>query len=162
MSKIVFIFFFVVIAIKPHPLPYLNALLPKDQDLLAQEEETPPAQTKKSLKSKEGEITEQETPDPEAIDNPYLRPVKMARNRKKGVGDWKTGEICSTGTYRFKQDRVLFTKRICSCGWCKFIKRVSYEGAFTMAALKSKKHLYFDGFGKVSRNRFSENLEKLS
>lgn len=86
MSKIVLIFFFVVIAIKPHPLPYLNALLPKDQDLLAQEEETPPAQTKKSLKSKEGENTELETPDPEAIDNPYLRPVKMARNRKKGGG----------------------------------------------------------------------------
>ncbi|XP_062596405.1 transcription initiation factor TFIID subunit 8-like [Saccostrea cucullata] len=85
---------FPLIAIKPHPLPYLNALLPKDQDLLAQEEDTPTPKESSSSKSsqggtKEGDTTEQEgdTPDPEAIDNPYLRPVKMAKYRKKtGVG----------------------------------------------------------------------------
>jgi hypothetical protein len=86
-------YLFTVIAIKSHPLPYLNALLPKDQDLLAQEEDTPSTAEGALPKSalggaKEGDTTEQEgeTPDPEAIDNPYLRPVKMARYRKKAGG----------------------------------------------------------------------------
>lgn len=84
---------FPLIAVTPHPLPYLNALLPKDQDLLAQEEEAQPTPSGKSSKSsqggaKDGETNDQEgeTTDPEAIDNPYLRPVKMARYRKKGGG----------------------------------------------------------------------------
>lgn len=92
-----------VIAVTPHPLPYLNALLPKDQDLLAQEEEAQPTPSGKSSKSsqggaKDGETNDQEgeTTDPEAIDNPYLRPVKMARYRKKGGGgNWGLELLCS-------------------------------------------------------------------
>lgn len=91
-----------VIAVTPHPLPYLNALLPKDQDLLAQEEEAQPTPSGKSSKSsqggaKDGETNDQEgeTTDPEAIDNPYLRPVKMARYRKKGGGgNWGLELLC--------------------------------------------------------------------
>lgn len=92
-----------MIAVTPHPLPYLNALLPKDQDLLAQEEEAQPTPSGKSSKSsqggaKDGETNEQEgdPTDPEAIDNPYLRPVKMARYRKKGGGgNWGLELLCS-------------------------------------------------------------------
>ncbi|XP_050410712.1 transcription initiation factor TFIID subunit 8 [Patella vulgata] len=80
---------FPLIAIAPSPRPYLNALLPKDQDLDAQEpgETYSTGSKKRSDNNSQGDAKDgaqtQESADPDAIDNPYLRPVKLPKKRKR-------------------------------------------------------------------------------
>ena len=107
------VFFVLVIANKPRPLPYLDALIPKDQDLESWGEEevakqmaaTEPAKTAtpeslaKGL-SPEGQQTApkpgQEIPVPVTetadgegpIDNPYLRPIKMPKLKGAKKTKW--------------------------------------------------------------------------
>lgn len=76
---------FPLIAVQPHPHPYLAALLPKDQDLDTLE----PAdvQTGVQTSGSQGEETDtsqnkSDTVDSDSIDNPYLLPVKMPRYKK--------------------------------------------------------------------------------
>lgn len=74
-----------LIAIKPTTLPYLNALLPKDQDLDSQE---PPETTSVVKRRRDPEQLEgdgENTPgiDADSIDNPYLRPMKTAKFKKR-------------------------------------------------------------------------------
>ena len=86
-------------------LPYLNALLPKDQDLDAQEPvdlEEPVTkgpkessiqglETRTLQDSQNGgsdlqlsqTLPAQDSVDSDAIDNPYLRPVRMPKKRKR-------------------------------------------------------------------------------
>jgi hypothetical protein len=86
-----------VIAVKPHPLPYLAALLPRDQDLdnldtsdnkdwysraasaigLDTNMEAP--DIKQELGEASGAIPGQDSAELDAIDNPYLRPVRMPK-----------------------------------------------------------------------------------
>ena len=66
---------------KPTPLPYLNALLPKDQDLDSQEPPEP-SKVKKRKRDPEGLEPEGDTPAID-IDNPYLRPMKIAKEKKR-------------------------------------------------------------------------------
>lgn len=77
---------FPLIAVKPSPFPYLDALLPKDQDLDAQEPtEVQITEKKKRRQDLDGESigSGDQTVDNDSIDNPYLRPVKMYRYKKK-------------------------------------------------------------------------------
>lgn len=71
-----------LIAIKPTPLPYLNALLPKDQDLDSQD---PPETTKVVKRRRDPDQTEENTTgaDTDSIDNPYLRPMKISKLKKR-------------------------------------------------------------------------------
>ncbi|ESO95469.1 hypothetical protein LOTGIDRAFT_206383 [Lottia gigantea] len=79
---------FPLIAISPSPRPYLNALLPKDQDLDAQEpDQVYSSVSKRRLESQTDSgiqsSASQETVDSDSIDNPYLRPVKLPKKRKR-------------------------------------------------------------------------------
>ncbi|KAG1670311.1 Transcription initiation factor TFIID subunit 8 [Nymphon striatum] len=77
-----------VIATKSEPIPYLNALIPKDQVFEEEEppviEKKPPKRIKKAeddvviLESEESPKTE--TSENEVIDNPFVRPCKIPRN----------------------------------------------------------------------------------
>ncbi|XP_069132320.1 transcription initiation factor TFIID subunit 8-like [Argopecten irradians] len=73
-----------LIAMKPHPLPYLDALLCKEQDLDNQgstnEEEEKKVKDQDTGQQNGGQGDAQ---DAESIDNPYLRPVKLSRVKKK-------------------------------------------------------------------------------
>ncbi|XP_046364920.1 transcription initiation factor TFIID subunit 8-like [Haliotis cracherodii] len=91
-----------LIAVKPSPRAYLNALLPKDQDLDAQEPvETQQAVSKRQREARDGQsgsdaqtdtpvestsfsqLLSQDSVDSDTIDNPYLRPVKFPKKRRR-------------------------------------------------------------------------------
>ncbi|KAL3872961.1 hypothetical protein ACJMK2_036129 [Sinanodonta woodiana] len=85
---------FPLIAVQPHPQPYLSALFPKDQDLDPQQDsssslaDSDPKQSTSSLDNSQGpqlDLSQSllDTSDPDAIDNPYLRPVKLPRFKRK-------------------------------------------------------------------------------
>ncbi|KAK3591224.1 hypothetical protein CHS0354_003856 [Potamilus streckersoni] len=85
---------FPLIAMQPHPQPYLGALFPKDQDLDPQQDsssslaDSDPKQSNSNLDNNQGPTLDlSQSPldmsDPDAIDNPYLRPVKMPRFKRK-------------------------------------------------------------------------------
>ncbi|KAK3102638.1 hypothetical protein FSP39_012806 [Pinctada imbricata] len=85
---------FPLIAVKPTPLPYLNALLPKDQDLDAQDtsdaSQAHVKQEKEEAKGSdstpgEGGSGSKEENESDTIDNPYLRPIKISRIVKKKI-----------------------------------------------------------------------------
>ncbi|XP_021344465.1 transcription initiation factor TFIID subunit 8-like isoform X2 [Mizuhopecten yessoensis] len=73
-----------LIAVKPNPLPYLDALLCKEQDQVNEG-----SSMDESDKKVKGQETGQQiggqgdSQDVESIDNPYLRPVKLSRFKKK-------------------------------------------------------------------------------
>lgn len=82
MNSITFIV--AVIACKPNFPPYLNALLPKDQVFEFEEEEqcrSPQRRKGGKENGKEEEEEEAVKNENDAIDNPYLRPVKLPPNR---------------------------------------------------------------------------------
>lgn len=75
---------FPLIACKPNFPPYLNALLPKDQVFEFEEEEqcrSPQRRKGGKDNGKEEEEEEAVKNENDAIDNPYLRPVKLPPNR---------------------------------------------------------------------------------
>ncbi|KAL5007867.1 hypothetical protein ScPMuIL_016673 [Solemya velum] len=83
---------FPLIAIKSTPQPYINALLPKDQDLDSQDSAESSEHRVKRREARETDSSivlpaetsdNQDTTDNEAIDNPYLRPIKLPKHRKK-------------------------------------------------------------------------------
>ncbi|UYV65091.1 TAF8 [Cordylochernes scorpioides] len=67
-----------LVSCKPHPNPYLEALLPKDQEFQEEDE---------ANKKKKKAAPEPPEPKPQEgsadIDNPYLRSVKLPRKRKR-------------------------------------------------------------------------------
>lgn len=72
---------FPLIACKPMAQPYLCALLPKDQVFESDEE---PFNSKETSGSSSGGDKKPSASDAaEVVDNPYLRPVKMPRKRKR-------------------------------------------------------------------------------
>lgn len=106
------IHFIAVIAVKPTALPYIDALLPKDQDLDAQDTESHHAATPSmSDNRRTGQVSSstltatagisetlvnsmhsadpsdllqsQDSSDADAIDNPYLRDVRIPKKRRK-------------------------------------------------------------------------------
>lgn len=86
IKSVVFqIVFISVIAVKPMPLPYLNALLPKDQDLDSQDQPETTAVKKRKRAPEQSEIVgdNPQGVDTDSIDNPYLRPMKIAKFKKR-------------------------------------------------------------------------------
>lgn len=75
---------FPLISVQPHPQPYLNALLPKDQDLDSHIE-LGDAGSQPEFKVQTAETSQNaaENFDPDTIDNPYLQPVRMPKFKKK-------------------------------------------------------------------------------
>ena len=73
-----------MISVQPHPQPYLNALLPKDQDLDSHIE-LGDAGSQPEFKVQAAETSQNaaENFDPDTIDNPYLQPVRMPKFKKK-------------------------------------------------------------------------------
>lgn len=84
-----------MIAVKPTPLPYLDALLPKDQDIDSLEQElqhrTKLAGTSDDERGPAGSaingdsargLQSQESADTDAIDNPYLRHTRMPSRKR--------------------------------------------------------------------------------
>ena len=65
----------------PCARPYLDALLPKDANLEPQEMSESSQMSDRSKSQTAGQSSE--GGDSELIDNPYLRPVKPPRYRKK-------------------------------------------------------------------------------
>lgn len=79
---------FPLIAVQPSPQPYLNALLPKDQDLDSHVDlSEPDTQPEFKMETSQSDLSQNtaDISDPDAIDNPYLRPVRMPRFKKKPV-----------------------------------------------------------------------------
>ena len=89
-----------MIAVSCHPQPYLNALLPKDQDLetqdLSEHHESLPKirKVKASAPSEDGGLlgvaddstqNKTDTVDIDSIDNPYLLPIKPPKYRKRKI-----------------------------------------------------------------------------
>ncbi|XP_052799602.1 transcription initiation factor TFIID subunit 8-like [Mya arenaria] len=74
---------FPLIAVQPHPQPYLAALLPKDQDLDTLEASDIPTYTAPIPRGRAD--PDGTSVDPDSIDNPYLMPVKMPKYRKYKV-----------------------------------------------------------------------------
>lgn len=89
-----------VIAVKCSSLPYIDAVLPKDQDLDAQELEVhqvtraasqdmassshPPPSASHAQSAHAGDGAQSlDSLDSDAIDNPYLRAVRMPKKRRK-------------------------------------------------------------------------------
>ncbi|XP_052065041.1 transcription initiation factor TFIID subunit 8-like [Mytilus californianus] len=74
-----------LIAVKPMPLPYLNALLPKDQDLDSQDQPETMAVKKRKRAPEQSEAIGENPQgvDADSIDNPYLRPMKIAKYKKR-------------------------------------------------------------------------------
>lgn len=77
---------FPLIAVQPSPHPYLMALLPKDHDLDTLEPSDIQGVKREDISSRsddtDREQNKSETTDNEAIDNPYLQPVRMPRYKK--------------------------------------------------------------------------------
>lgn len=79
---------FPLIAVQPHPHPYLAALLPKDQDL----DTLDPVDLQTGVQTSRPEVEEMDSsqnkgdnsdnPDTDSIDNPYLLPIKKPRYKK--------------------------------------------------------------------------------
>ena len=88
MNCFQFFCFFSVIAVQPHTQPYLNALLPKDQDLDSQHDIVDISEAGKQpeikLEASQSDLSQNAMDfDSDAIDNPYLRPIKMPKFKKK-------------------------------------------------------------------------------
>lgn len=74
---------FPLIACKPAPNSYINALLPKDQ-IFEEEEEKIETKTKEEQQQTNDQTSQKtDNSDIDIMDNPYLRPVKMPRKRKR-------------------------------------------------------------------------------
>lgn len=79
---------FSVIAVQPHPQPYLNALLPKDQDLDSHLDMSETGnQSDFKMEGSQSDLSQNmaDNSDPDAIDNPYLRPIRMPKFKKKVI-----------------------------------------------------------------------------
>lgn len=75
-----------MIACKPQFPPYVVAILPKDQVFEIDEEESRSTQRKKGKDGKEEEEEGSVKGESDAIDNPYLRPVKLPPSTLKVKG----------------------------------------------------------------------------
>lgn len=88
--------YFPVISCKPSVQPYLTALLPKDHDLHDIDETSVQNEQKEHKKRKSehsspgssqelpsSQNTDSQQEDAETSDNPYLKPVKMPKKKKK-------------------------------------------------------------------------------
>lgn len=74
---------FPLIAVKPCARPYLDALLCKEQDQDSQESTSGDDKKVRGQGTGQSQQGQGDSQEVESIDNPYLRPVKLSRFRKK-------------------------------------------------------------------------------
>lgn len=74
---------FPLIACKPTPNPYFSSLLFTDQVFDKEETEVSNVQSSNQYSSETSETPKDANPDVDIMDNPYLRPAKLQRKRRK-------------------------------------------------------------------------------